>query len=254
MRSGIPNSTFWRRVDSTGTEGAWSLAGKGSAAWTPVARPRYPARVGSDLFRTAAKGGVSVAEVARRFWWPVYGSVRDDGLSPQTSAVLVSRLLARLANGSPLLRHEDHDGRLRRVVQAELMAVRTLAGPMVGELDGSVEATVNIGWAESRDAYGTGIQESDPFRRRWGTVILELALTALRTRAQEADAGERVEPLLPYLSRRVPDWRITDIDAAVDSSDVDNLRDEFRAQVRRVVSDTVTTPTSLEAELVDLFG
>lgn len=222
--------------------------------WTPGAQPRYPARVGSDLFRTAAKGGVSVAEVAQRFWWPVYGSVRDDGLSPQTSAVLVSRLLARLANGSPMLRHEDHDGRLRLLVQAELMAVRTLAGPVVGELDGSVEATVNIGWAEARDVYGAQARESDPFRRRWGTVVLELALSALRARAHDADAGERVEQLLPYLSRRVPDWRITDIDAAVDSSAVDNLRDEFRVQVRRVVSDTVTTPMSLEAELVDLFG
>ena len=228
--------------------------GRGSAAWTASAQPRYAPCVGSDLFRTAAKSGVSVAEVARRFWWPVYGSVRDDGLSPQTSAVLVSRLLARLANGSPLLRHEDHDGRLRLVVQSELMAVRTLAGPGVGELGGSVEAMVDIGWAESRDAYGTRNSEADAFRRRWGTVVLELALSALRARAQDADAGERVEQLLPYLSCRVPDWRITDIDAAVDSSDVDNLRDEFRAQVRRVVSDTVTTPTSLEAELVDLFG
>lgn len=210
--------------------------------------------MGSDLFRTSAKGGVSLAEVARRFWWPVYGSVRDDGLSPQTSAVLVSRLLARMANGAPLLRHEDHDGRLRLLVQAELMAVRTLAGPMVGELDGSVDPTVDISWAESRDDYGAGARETDPFRRRWGTVVLELALSALRARAQEAEAGERVEQLLPYLSRRVPDWRITDIHAAVDSSAVDNLRDEFRAQVRRVVSNTVTTPTSLEAELVDLFG
>lgn len=210
----------------------------------------------SDLSSSNSPVNPSLASVTRKFWWPAYGDLRDGGLTPKAAAILVSRLFCRLAGGSLSRRHADYDDRLRLLVQGELDAVRTLAGPVDGDLDGPIDPVVNIGWAESRDdhAAGAGRVSANAFRRRWGTVILETALAGLRSRAVESGDPDRVERLLPYLARRVPNWRSTDIGAAVDSSDVDDLRDEFRSEVRRAVSETVTTPARLEAELVDLFG
>ena len=190
--------------------------------------------------------------VARQFWWPVYGAVRDRGESPESSSVLTSRLLVRLAKGSPFLRHEDHDGRLRRLVQAELAVVLAHAGGT--ESEGGVDPLVDVAWAETRDDYGPESALSDRFRQRWATVVLEIALSGLRARAVESGVQTRVEHLIPCLARRLPDWRTTDIGDAVDFSEVENLRDQFRTEVRRTVSLTVATPMSLEAELADLFG
>lgn len=224
------------------------------AAWTWSDRNRYPVPVPPHPLPLGVEDRPSLLEVARRFWWPAYGALRDAGSSPAGAAVLTSRLLARLANGSPFVRHDDHDGRLRLLIQSELVAVRDRAGKAGEDLGGPVNPVVDVTAAESRDDYGGSPASPHRFRDRWATVVLEEAVRSVRARARESGAENRLERLLPYLARRVPDWRKTDIAEAVDSTAVENLRDEFRSQVRRIVSDTVTTPMILEAELLDLFG
>jgi len=118
--------------------------------------------------------------------------------------------------------------------------------PVPGEFD--------LDAAEARDSYGARGSAAHRFRERWAIVVMEQALEAVQSRAAQAGVESQVLRLLPYLERDLPDWRQTDIGDAMDSAEVNNLRDAFRVEVRRVVGTTVTTPMALEAELAELFG
>jgi len=196
----------------------------------------------------------SLAVVARRFWWPVYGAWRDLGDPPVLASARTGQVFERLVRGSPFLRHEDHNGRLRLLLQAEWESVRVqaAAGPPPSPLP--AWEGVDLEAAEARDDYGGGSFPVRRFRDRWAVTVLEQAMEILRLRARHAGTEAQFERLRPYLAREVPDWHQTDIGVSVDSVEVDNLRDAFRTAVRRVVGATVTTPMILEAELVELFG
>jgi hypothetical protein len=199
---------------------------------------------------TARRPSVALVEVAQRFWWPVYGEIRDRGLDPAEAARLTGVVLGRLASGSPFVRHDDHEGRLRLLIFAELEFC--LGNP--DKLSGSVAgAAIDPAVGEARGGYGVAVPGAAGFRGRWAVTVLELALGALRLEAARAGNGGQIDRLVPFLARNVPDWRDMDIAVAVDVTEVNNLRDTFRGHVRRVVSDTVTTPMSLDAELLELF-
>lgn len=218
---------------------------------TPLSCPGVSSTVLANRSTSASLG-----QVARQFWWPVYGELRDGGESPESAANGVEVVLARLATGSPFLRHEENMGRLRVVLRAELEAVRSRAsapGSPPAPQQPSL-ATALIHWAEDRGPYGLEPHPAEVFRRRWALVVLELAWKVVGDRQQQQGDAERWKELSPYLAEPVPDWHTTDIDASVDSAAVENLRDEFREEVRRIVAETVTTPMDLEAELLDLFG
>ena len=196
----------------------------------------------------------TLADIARRFWWPIYGEGRDSGRNPSEAAELTGRVLARLANGSPLLRHDDHEGRLRLLVSSEFQTVQQQVRTGGAAGGAPVGFSVDLDLAETRDEYGPDPSRLSRFRDRWAIVVLEQALEAVRARELPGTDPARVDCLLPYLAREIPDWRETDITESVDLSEVRNLRDAFRLEVRRVVGETVTTPVILESELLALFA
>lgn len=196
----------------------------------------------------------SLLEVARVFWWPIYGDARDAGWSPSDAAALTGRLLGRLALGSPFLRHEDHEGRLRLLLQSELKVVAEQVRSGVPGPVAPSGFSLDLVLAEERDDYGPDSAAPRRFQERWSTVVLERALEGVRRRAQGTPLGSRMERLIPFLATEVPDWHRTDITLAIDGSEVSNLRDDFRREVRRIVGETVTTPVVMESELLALFS
>ncbi|MBL9172398.1 MAG: hypothetical protein JNL10_02585 [Verrucomicrobiales bacterium] len=196
----------------------------------------------------------SLAEVARGFWWPIYGEARDGGWNPADAAALTGRVLGRVATGSPFLRHEDHEGRLRLLLQAELLVVAEQVRSGVPGPAAPSGFFVDLVLAEERDDYGPVAPAARRFRERWAAVVLERALEGVRRRAPFVPWGARLERLIPFLATEAPDWHQTDITVAVDASEVSNLRDDFRREVLRIVGETVTSPVILESELLGLFS
>lgn len=251
MQSGIRNSTPWQDgLRWFGRDGA----ARGSGHGLPRAGPD---RVSGEMSEPAGIGSstqMSLSEVAREFWWPIYGDARDAGWSPLDAAALTGRLLGRLAMGSPFLRHEDHEGRLRLLLQSELKVVAEQVRSGVPGPAAPSGFSVDLILAEERDDYGPVAPTARRFRERWATVVLERALDGVRRRAQGTPLGSRLERLIPFLATEVPDWHQTDITEAVDGSEVSNLRDDFRREVRRIVGETVTSPIVLDSELLALFS
>jgi len=139
---------------------------------------------------------------------------------------------------------------LRFVIQRELK--QTLAEPERVNTASPLEG-VSIPEAEARDDYDR-FPEENAFNRRWAVVVLEHALASIRQEFEAEDCQEQLERIKPYLARRVPEWQTTEITEVIDSAEVANLRDRFRNEVRRLVSETVTTPMELDTELAELFG
>lgn len=200
-------------------------------------------------------GDQALEQVARAYWWPVYGAFRDDQRTPDQAAALTGQVLARVATAPAWLRHGDHEGRLRRLIYAVTQDVGALT-QATGSCGDSTTADsiVDTAMAEARDVYGGGMPVAVGYRDRWSVVVLEHALESLRRQAEAAGRAAEVERLLPYLARETPDWKVTDIADAVDSSAVDQLRDEFRQAVRQEVGRTVTNPAVVPSELNELFG
>ncbi len=192
----------------------------------------------------------SLPEVVRRFWWPVYGEARSRGHSPWAALRVCGSVLSRAADGGSLLRSEDHGGKLRLLLRTELK--EALAKPERVEAAAPFEE-IAVEDAEARDDYDP-FPDDSAFNRRWAIVVLELALERVRSEYTTPEQHKRWEQLRPYLARRVPEGHDQDISESVDSSEVFNLRDRFRDHVRRVVSETVTTPMGLDVELAELFG
>ncbi|MBX3734754.1 MAG: hypothetical protein KF791_19430 [Verrucomicrobiae bacterium] len=200
-------------------------------------------------------GGQALEQVARAYWWPVYGAFRDDQRTPDQAAALTGQVLARVSTAPALLRHGDHDGRLRRLIYALAQDAGALTQATGSCGDGTAgDSIVDTAMAEARDVYGGGTPVAMGFRDRWSVVVLEHALESLRREAEAAGRATEVERLLPYLARETPDWKVTDLADAVDSSEVDQLRDTFREAVRQEVGRTVTHPAGVASELNELFG
>lgn len=192
----------------------------------------------------------SLPEVVRRFWWPVYGEARSRGHSPWAALRVCGSVLSRAADSGSLLKAEDHGGQLRLLIRSELK--EALAKPERVELASPLKE-ITVAEAEARDDCDL-FPDDSAFNRRWALVVLELALERVRQEYPTPEQQLRWKQLLPYLARRVPEGHYQDISESVDSSEVFNLRDRFRDHVRRVVSETVTTPMGLDVELAELFG
>ncbi len=184
----------------------------------------------------------SLPEVVRRFWWPVYGEARSHGHPPVVALRICAAVLGRSKEGGSFLRSEDYDGRLRLVMRGEL--ARILAQPESIQTALVLEG-ISLPDAEARDDYVPS-PERRGFNDRWKVVVLEQALAALHSAYQAEGRQELFQRLRPALTRNVG--------ADPEAPELERLRQRLRDEVRRLVAETVTTPTGLEAELAELFG
>lgn len=127
-------------------------------------------------------------------------------------------------------------------MQSEL--VRALTQPERIQTSFVLEG-ISLPDAEARDDYLPSLEPNE-FNRRWKVVVLEQALAALHSTYQAEGRQEVFHRLRPSLTRRTV--------AEQDAQEMEGLRQRLYDEVRRLVAETVTTPTGLEAELAELFG
>ena len=192
--------------------------------------------------------------LCRKFWWPPYALLRDAGIAAPDANLLTRHFLREFSKGNEFGRPKQAFLRLRMGLFEALngfvadQAARaaayesTLDPAQPGPVPPDAEA-----WMATVSA-GISVP-GDIFRRRWALVVMDQALAALRREFAAHGRLDEFEALKPGLARRQA------VNERGDTSDtvLISFRERFQKLVLEEVSQTVSTPTELDAEFGELF-
>jgi hypothetical protein len=208
---------------------------------------------GRNIHQPLDKG---IAAVTRRFWWPVYAEFRDNGHSEEDSLDLCHRVVAQdpavIAQG---LRQPRHEGRLRSWIgdcTREALRNPVPSGYRTAAIvagAGEAEAREPLRWATRSSTPDT----PHPLHQRWAHVLLETALDRLLSHCGDAIGSLEIEDLVDHLDRPLPSGPGHDFTAWIRTPQILSLKQRFWGELRRAVNETITDPTLLESELMELF-
>ncbi len=225
--------------------------------WGSVAEAADPARPGA---------GDALAEICRRYWYPVYSFIRSRGHSADEAADLTQDYFARLLEGRLLAEADSRKGRFRTLL-------RTDCGYFLSDQrdrrrahkrGGSAEPLpLDVEDAERRyrlDPPG-GRDPASLFDRAWALEMLGRALDRLGR--EEAEAGraaafERLRAVLTDGPRAVPYAALAEglgTTVSAIQSAVQRLRRRYRLALRAEVAATLGGPSEADVddEILALF-
>ncbi len=197
----------------------------------------------------------SVLEVlCRKFWWPPYALLRDDGVAAPDASLLTRHFLREFSHGNEFGRPKQAYLRLRmgmfEALSGFLADQTARAAAYDSTLDQSQPGLVPPDAEARMSVVSAGISvPGDVFRRRWALVVLDLALAALRRESAANGRLDEFEALKPGLARRLA---VNDRGETSDNGLIP-FRERFQKLALEEVSQTVSTPTELDAEFGELF-
>ena len=172
-----------------------------------------------------------MAELCRRYWYPLYVFLRRRGATPEDAADDLQNFFLRCLSGDILTAADPSRGRFRTFMLTACQnhvrnrhrhdhAARRGGGRVV-----SLEPAIAFdrGDAERRYAFEPHIDD-DPtrsFDRRWALELIDRALCRLRDDMVAAGRGDRFEALRPMIAPAI-DPPTTDDDCNVDHSNRDD--------------------------------
>lgn len=231
-------------------------------------------RPGNSLFPNTSWGIVLAARdddsgrdafsaLGRRYWTPIYASLRRQGFAPADAEDLVQGFFLHLVEHHTVARADPERGRFRSFLLGALRWFlaneheRERARKRGGEC---IFVPIDSGEVESalqHDMQGRAALDLQ-FDRQWAHTLLRNALSALRAEYVENGQAQAYAILQPCLDPGVetPSYAIlaTQLDrneGAVKVA-VHRLRGRFREVLRREVECTVATAQEIEDELAYL--
>jgi RNA polymerase sigma-70 factor (ECF subfamily) len=227
-----------------------------SSHWSLIARA-------GAADRLQARG--ALADLCRRYWYPVYAFVRRQTRSAADAEDLTQGFFTHVLASDVIARADPHRGRFRtflvsccrKYLATERRAKRTKkrgGGVVVLDLDFSSAAT-----RYAREPADPADAES-LFRRRWALTLLDDVFAALE--AEYRGAGQEpvfahLRPCLVQHGERAPYAevaRAVGMTVPAVRKAAQRLRDRFRAELRRRVAETVAEPGEVDDEIRDLFA
>jgi RNA polymerase sigma-70 factor (ECF subfamily) len=201
----------------------------------------------------------------RRYWYPIYAFVRRRGYDSYAAEDLTQSFFARLLDRQMLRAADPGRGRFRSFL------LKSLDNYLLNERKrqstlkrggGHRILSIDLHAAEARYS-AEPCQESSPqraFDREWALTVLHQALEVLRD-DYRADGKEHVfDALKLFLTaddESAP--RYEDACAALKISPeaaraaVYRLRHRYKAQLREIIAQTLSSPDQVEDEIRDLF-
>jgi RNA polymerase sigma-70 factor (ECF subfamily) len=233
----------------------------------PTTDARFP--VTRWTIVTAAQGrGVPASralnELCARYWMPVYSFIRRKGNPPADAEDLTQGFFAELLSRGSLDTVGADKGRLRTFL---LKAVtRHLSHAYERSRAAKRGGQVPVLSLDFATAEGQFLAEPShhltpdlEFERQWALSLLERALAVVRTAAEEAGRLDVYEALKGLISLDTATDAYEDIAARLGMSAgavkvaAHRLRQSFRAALRELIADTVTTEEEIDDEIRHLF-
>lgn len=207
----------------------------------------------------AANDSPVIAELCRRYWYPVYAFARSSGSDPQTAQEQVRDFFARLLASPPDAESLSRHGRFRHYLLDRLDHFRTDAPEAGRDRTPSPSFAPDTSALEMR--YRQGRNEGTPvmaFQRGFALQVLALARERLRAEAEQSERGPLYEALVPYLSAQPEGGRMDDwmqqfgMSASALEGALNRLRQRFRELVDATLVETLAGPGELAAERAEL--
>jgi DNA-directed RNA polymerase specialized sigma24 family protein len=206
----------------------------------------------------------SLAEICRRYWFPIYAFVRRSGAGPEDAEDSTQSFFEHLLRGDLLERAREERGRLRSYLLACLKhflgnqwkreSRQRRGGGMRWASFERLEAEERLRLEEAQ-AVGGDLEVF--FDREWAHGVLEQVVDRLRLESGQGAERVRLEVLLPALSREVDReelMRATGMTEGALKVALHRLRRRYGRVLREVVEESVAEASEVEGELAHLFA
>jgi RNA polymerase sigma-70 factor (ECF subfamily) len=230
-----------------------------STRWTVVLRAAQEDPLGARP---------ALAQLCERYWLPLYGIARSEGLSPSDAQDLVQDFFALLLTdrGARLLTAADPlRGRFRAFLLTawrrfkidQFRTEQTLrrgGGQRILSLD---YAAGEAAWQQIADR---GLSPEQCYERQWAQTLIDDCLVALADQYAARDQAALFAALVPYVTRPVDDAAYTalaeplQVSAGALRVALHRLRNRFAEQIRARIAETVDSPEDVDGELAAMLA
>ncbi len=212
-----------------------------------------------------ARAEGALAELCRRYWYPLYAYVRRTGRSPEDAEDLTQEFFARLLGKQWLTDADQTKGRFRTFLLTAMQRFLAVQRRDANTLKrGRSQVFIPLDAATAEERYQLEpVDTASPdklYERRWAMTLLDSTLAALREEMVKDGHGERFAALQPCLvggEAELPYAELAERFALTESSVksiVRRMRLRYRELLRAEVASTVAHPAETDAELKHLFA
>ena len=199
------------------------------------------------------------------YWYPLYAYLRRYGCDPHEAEDLTQGFFARMLEKDDFRLADPDRGKFRSFLITSLKnftANERKHGKRLKRGGGTTPVPIDVKDAEQHYAQ-EAVDDLTPeklFERSWALNVLEQAMDRLQDEWERSEKTAQFDALTGYLTPGKESTTYREIAESLDMSEgavktaVHRLRRAYRAQLRAVIVETVSTEDDVEEEIRDLFG
>lgn len=207
----------------------------------------------------------ALATLCETYWFPLYAYLRRYGCDPHEAEDLTQGFLARMLDKNDFQLADPDRGRFRSFLLASLRNFTANERKHAKRLKRGGAATlvpIDVNDAERYYAQEAtdNLTPEKLFERSWAMSVLNRAMGRLEQEWKSGGKGSQFDALKEFLTPGKESTTYRDIAHSLDMTEgavkvaVHRLRRAYRAQLRAVIAETVSTEDGIESEIRDLFG
>ncbi len=207
----------------------------------------------------------ALATLCETYWYPLYAYLRRYGCDPHEAEDLTQGFLARMLDTDDFRLADPVRGKFRSFLLSSLRHFTANERKHAKRLKRGGAATpvpIDVKDAERHYAQEAvdGLTPEKLFERSWALNVLEQAMDRLQDEWERSEKTAQFDALKAYLTPGKESTTYREIAQSLDMTEgavkvaVHRLRRAYRAQLRAVIAETVSTEDGIEEEIRDLLG
>jgi len=205
------------------------------------------------------------ATLCETYWYPLYAFLRRYGCDPHEAEDMTQGFLARMLDKDDFRLANSERGKFRSFLLTSLKhftANERKSATRVKRGGAATHVPIDVKDAEQHYAREPvdNLTPEKLFERSWALNVLDQAIARLENEWEESGKAEQFDVLKGYLTPGEESTSYREIAESLNMKEgavktaVHRLRRAYRAQLRAVISDTVSSENDIEEEIHDLFG
>lgn len=207
----------------------------------------------------------ALATLCESYWYPLYAYLRRYGCNPHEAEDLTQGFFARMLDKDDFRLADRERGKFRSFLMASLrnfVANERKHAKRLKRGGGATPVPIDVRDAEQHYAQEAvdGVTPENLFERSWALNVLEQAMDRLQDEWERTEKKAQFDALKGYLTPGKEATTYREIAESLGMTEgavkvaVHRLRRAYRAQLRAVIAETVSTEDDIEEEIRDLFG